>query len=93
LEAAHIKPFAEGGSHDLKNGLLMRRDIHALFDGGYVTVTPDLKFHVSRRIKDEFENGRHYYALEGQPIAQPTAEAWNPNPDALKWHNDERFRG
>ena len=40
LEAAHIKPFAEGGSHNPQNGLLLRRDIHALFDGGYVTVTP-----------------------------------------------------
>jgi putative restriction endonuclease len=51
LEAAHVRPFADGGAHDPTNGLLFRRDIHALFDGGYVTVTPDLKFHVSRKIK------------------------------------------
>src|SRR5262249_37876039 len=51
LEAAHIKPFAEGGSHNPSNGLLFRRDIHALFDIGYVTLTPDLRFNVSRRIK------------------------------------------
>lgn len=37
LEAAH---FAEGGPHDVANGLLLRRDIHRLFDRGYVTVTP-----------------------------------------------------
>jgi putative restriction endonuclease len=92
LEAAHIKPFAEGGSHDPQNGLLLRRDIHALFDSGYVTVTPDMKFHVSRRIKEEFENGRHYYALDEQPIAMPNLPSWSPDPSALKWHNDERFR-
>jgi hypothetical protein len=63
LEAAHIKPFAQGGSHEPTNGLLLRRDIHALFDAGYVTVTPDMHFRVSRRIKEEYENGRHYYAL------------------------------
>lgn len=93
LEAAHIKPFAEGGTHDPQNGLLLRRDIHALFDSGYVTVTPDLKFHVSRRIKDEFENGRHYYALDDQPMAPPSSPSWSPDSRALHWHNNERFRG
>lgn len=91
LEAAHIKPFAEGGSHDPQNGLLLRRDIHALFDSGYVTVTPDLKFHVSRRIKEEFENGRHYYALAGTPITPPALRASTPDLSALRWHNDNRF--
>ena len=92
LEAAHIKPYSEGGSHEPQNGLLMRRDIHALFDGGYVTITPDLKFHVSRRIKEEFENGRHYYALDGHSILTPTTSSWVPDVTALKWHNDQRFR-
>ncbi|HZP75560.1 MAG TPA: HNH endonuclease [Pseudolabrys sp.] len=93
LEAAHIRPFAEGGSHDPVNGLLLRRDIHALFDNGYVTVTPDLRFHVSRRIKEEFENGRHYYALDGQLIASAAVPSWSPDVSGLKWHNSERFRG
>ncbi len=93
LEAAHIKPFSEGGSHEPQNGLLMRRDIHALFDSGYVTVTPDMKFHVSRRIKEEFENGRHYYALDGQSIATPATASCSPDPNALRWHNNELFRG
>ena len=55
----------------MRNGLLLRRDIHSLFDAGYVTVTPDFRFEVSRRIKEEFENGRHYYALHGQMINAP----------------------
>ena len=63
LEAAHIRPFAEGGEREASNGVLLRRDIHSLFDAGYVTITPDLHFAVSRRIKEEFENGRQYYEL------------------------------
>ena len=51
LEAAHIRPYGDGGEHEARNGLLLRRDIHSLFDAGYVTVTPDLQFEVSRRIK------------------------------------------
>lgn len=93
LEAAHILPYGEGGSHDASNGILFRRDIHSLFDAGYVTVTPDLKFEVSRRIKEEFENGRHYYALHGQELATPERVDWRPDPSKLSWHNEERFLG
>jgi putative restriction endonuclease len=93
LEAAHIRPFAEGGSHNPTNGLLLRRDIHALFDSGYVTVTPDLRFNVSRRIKEEFENGRHYYQFHGQPIASPISPSWSPDTAWLAWHNEQRYLG
>lgn len=93
LEAAHIRPFAEGGSHEARNGLLLRRDIHSLFDAGYVTVTPDHRFEVSRRIREEFDNGRHYYALHGQPIRTPVLPTQAPDPVALTWHNENCFRG
>lgn len=68
LDAAHIRPFAEKGPHDLRNGLLLRQDVHTLFDRGYITVTPGYRVEVSRRIKDEFENGHEYYAEHGKTI-------------------------
>jgi putative restriction endonuclease len=91
LDAAHIRPYGEGGEHEAKNGLLLRRDIHSLFDAGYVTVTPDLRFEVSRRIKEEFENGREYYALHGREVWVPERPDTRPDPIALRWHN-EAFR-
>ncbi len=93
LEAAHIRPYSDGGVHEARNGLLLRRDIHSLFDAGYVTVTPDLHFEVSRRIKEEFENGRHYYALHGNPIRPPDDPQRCPDPEALRWHNEHAYRG
>jgi putative restriction endonuclease len=57
LDAAHIKPYEAGGPHSLSNGVLLRQDVHTLFDRGYVTITPEHKIEVSRRIKDEFDNG------------------------------------
>lgn len=93
LEAAHIRPYGDGGAHEAQNGLLLRRDIHSLFDAGYVTVTPDLRFEVSRRIKEEFDNGRHYYELHGQPIFAPEDTLRRPDPGALRWHNEQAFRG
>ncbi len=59
-------PMPKAACTRSRNGLLLRRDIHSLFDRGYVTVTPELRFEVSRRIKEEFENGRDYYALHGR---------------------------
>lgn len=93
LEAAHIRPYAEGGSHEARNGLLMRRDIHSLFDAGYVTVTPSHHFEVSRRIREEFDNGRHYYDLHGRFIESPDGPRNSPDPVALAWHNEHRFLG
>ena len=93
LEAAHIRPYGDGGEHEARNGLLLRRDIHSLFDAGYVTVTPDLNFEVSCRIREEFENGRHYYALHGKLIEPPQDILQRPDPRALAWHNEHCFRG
>jgi len=93
LEAAHIRPYGDGGAHEAQNGLLLRRDIHSLFDAGYVTVTPNLRFEVSRRIKEEFDNGRHYYELHGHEIDAPSDVGHRPNVEALTWHNENRFRG
>lgn len=93
LEAAHIRPYADGGEHSPANGILMRRDIHSLFDQGYVTITPEHRFEVSRRIREEFDNGRHYYELHGSEITLPTSANQRPDVDALRWHNETRFLG
>jgi putative restriction endonuclease len=91
LEAAHIRPYADEGTHDVANGLLLRADIHRLFDAGYVTVTPDNHFVVSRRLAQEWENGKAYYAMEGRAIALPNRAVDRPDPELLRWHNDNVF--
>jgi putative restriction endonuclease len=93
LEAAHIKPYAQGGEHRVDNGLLMRSDLHTLFDRGYVTVTPELDFEVSKRIREEWENGRDYYKLHGQKVRPPERGFLRPAPELLAWHNDGVFLG
>ena len=91
LEAAHIRPYGDEGSHEVANGLLLRADIHRLFDAGYVTVTPDCRFVVSRRLAQEWENGKAYYAMEGREIAVPRRVADHPDQELLRWHNDNVF--
>ncbi len=93
LEAAHIRPYAEGGEHRVSNGLLLRSDIHRLFDQGYVTVTADHRFEVSRRLKEDFENGKSYYPLNGHLIIPPQERQDWPDRRTLEWHNSECFLG
>jgi len=93
LEAAHIRQYAEGGAHAVSNGLLLRSDIHRLFDKGYVTVTPDLNFQVSERLREDYSNGRSYFPLRGRVIALPEDPADRPDRDALKWHLETVFLG
>ena len=92
LEAAHVWAYAEGGPHEVENGLLLRRDLHALFDDNYLTVTPELKIAVSPKIEAEFHNGRDYYALHGRSIRVPRRPFKGPLLENLRWHN-ERFKG
>jgi putative restriction endonuclease len=93
LDAAHIKPYSGSGKHSVENGLLLRRDLHALFDRGYMTVTPGLALEVSRRIREEFENGRDYYRLHGNLIRPPANPLHRPSVEYLKWHNQNVYRG
>jgi putative restriction endonuclease len=93
LEAAHVKPVAQGGTHRVENGLLLRMDLHKLFDRGYVTVTPDHRLRVSRHLREDFHNGEHYRQLDGSEIWVPRLRKERPNPAFLEWHADMVFRG
>ncbi|HOX26875.1 MAG TPA: HNH endonuclease [Candidatus Krumholzibacteria bacterium] len=91
LEAAHIRGYAEGGAHDVRNGICLRSDIHRLFDAGYVTVDEERRFVVSRRLKDDYDNGKVYYAFQGRTIELPRDPGQWPDPTSLQWHRERRF--
>jgi putative restriction endonuclease len=93
LDAAHIVPYAQQGEHRLDNGLLLRKDLHALFDAGYLGIDSDMRVEVSRRIREDYENGRDYYALAGRALQIPADPSARPNPEFLNWHASNRFLG
>jgi putative restriction endonuclease len=93
LEAAHIQPVTQDGRHRIDNGLLLRSDIHRLFDAGYVTITPDYKFRASRKLKDDFDNGEEYFRLQSNTIWLPKHSDLKPNREFLEWHSNTMFRG
>ena len=92
LQAAHIKPFAAGGEHKLSNGILLRSDLHTLFDKGYLGIDPKaMRILVSSRIREQFENGREYYSLEGRTLTLPSDPAAAPAFENLAYHADKIF--
>ncbi len=93
LEAAHIKPYAESGPHYISNGILLRSDMHKLFDSGYLTITNDLTVEVSKRIKEEFENGKEYYQYHGKSLLYlPFKDIDKPATKYLEWHNNNIYK-
>lgn len=92
LDAAHIIPYSEGGSHDISNGLLLRADIHRLYDDGYVTVTPDHTFKVSDALHEDFSNGKHYYGMQGTKIWMPSSPELQPKRENLEYHYASIFK-
>lgn len=88
-----IRPLGSGLVDSIPNGIPLRRDLHRLFDLGYVTVRPNMRLAVSGKLRDDYANGRVYYELEGREIRIPKIDALHPDTDALSWHEAEVFLG
>ena len=93
LEAIHIRSYKADGPHEVRNGLLLRSDLHRLFDQGYLTVGEDLRLNVSRRLRDDYSNGHSYYPHHGASIALPSDMTLRPAAEHLRWHNENVFKG
>ncbi|MGG5889443.1 HNH endonuclease [Falsiroseomonas sp. HC035] len=82
LEAAHITPYLGPQTNHVTNGLLLRTDLHTLFDAGLIAVEPKTKeVLVAATIKDPV-----YRALHGRLLRKTKTEASAPSEKALKQH-------
>jgi hypothetical protein len=87
LIAAHISDHAIKGNNSNENGILLRADIHYLFDRGLLRIHPDLlTIHLHESIQDPL-----YLQLKGKKIALP-ATGFHPNKVFLKekWDSQNR---
>lgn len=92
LEAAHIKPVTQDGNHTLSNGLLMRADMHILYDRGLIGIDQDYRIRISRQIREQYFNGKVYYSHEGEVMRSiPEDQGLRPAPDLLAWHMEKVF--
>jgi len=84
LEAAHIRPYQGDHTNVVPNGLLLRADIHTLFDLYLLWIDPDT---LTIRLSSELE-GSEYAALEGKALRLPLKLEDRPNAEALKERRD-----
>jgi predicted restriction endonuclease len=83
LEAAHIHPYRGGETNVVCNGLLLRADIHTLFDLGLVRVDHDtLEVVISSLLQ-----GTEYADLASRRLALPVEPSDHPSREALRWHS------
>lgn len=78
LEAAHIRSHSEETDYSHSNGLLLRADIHTLFDLNMIAVDELRRIKVSPNLK-----GSEYWRLDGQPIRLPAKLSESPSFHAL----------
>ena len=82
LEAAHIHPYRGADTNKVDNGLLLRSDIHTLFDAGLISIDADsMKLLVAIELEDS-EYGR----LLGSRIRPPRRQDQQPSTKALQAH-------
>jgi predicted restriction endonuclease len=79
LEAAHIEPYATSGLNHHTNGLLLRADIHTLFDLDLIRINPDtLRVETTAGL-----NGTSYSSLAGTELRK-RLDGQAPNDDLLR---------
>jgi hypothetical protein len=88
LEAAHIKPFSKDGLYAVSNGLLLRADLHLLFDQGLIAIADDYKVLVSPIL-----DGTSYAKLRGKPLRVPKKATRRPSVEALQVHRANSTAG
>ena len=80
LEAAHITPYLGPETNSIKNGLLLRADIHTLWDLGLIAVDPQSRtVWVNPEITDST-----YRVFIGAPLTLPPDLAQRPSGAALE---------
>ena len=82
LEAAHICPYMGEATNSVRNGLLLRSDIHTLFDRGLIAIdTSDWTVLVDSQLEST-----EYVKFRGQPLKCPANDQFWPNVIALNFH-------
>lgn len=82
LEAAHLYRYAERPQHQVDGGLLLRRDLHALFDRGLLLIDPDAGWTVS--LSPTLRRYADVWPLDGREVRLPLGV--RPNDLYLRQH-------
>lgn len=83
LEAAHVTPYLGPETNHVSNGILLRSDLHTLWDRGLVYLCDDLKF----QLNSVLEYSEYSYLI-GKKIRARVADSPGISKDAVRAHRD-----
>ncbi|WP_341236097.1 HNH endonuclease [uncultured Sulfitobacter sp.] len=84
LEAAHISTYRGQHSNHPQNGLLLRADIHTLFDLGLISFDGANKLVAAPSVSHSLA----YQELSGTPLRKPREASDLPSAEALRKHRE-----
>lgn len=84
LEAAHIQEYRNKKSNHIQNGLLLRVDLHRLYDNQLLYIDSDYTIHISNLVASPI-----YRQFHGLKITVPSIVNYRPSNQALKLRENE----
>jgi predicted restriction endonuclease len=84
LEAAHIFPYQGDHTNHVTNGILLRADLHTLFDLHLISLEESGKIVIANALRKT-----DYAWLADATLRMPANAAHRPSSQALSWHRDQ----
>ncbi|OLT44652.1 hypothetical protein BJF86_11915 [Serinicoccus sp. CNJ-927] len=81
LDAAHISPYKGMQSNEVRNGLILRKDVHRLFDLDLLALEDDGTVRVAPEVTEPI-----YRDLDGKTARFPSDASSRPDPAVLRAH-------
>ncbi|WP_429001222.1 HNH endonuclease [Stenotrophomonas maltophilia] len=85
LEAAHIHPYSGLKSNDVRNGLLLRADVHTLFDLYLIAINPgSLRIAVAPALQQST-----YFEVDGRELRISLLPELSACQESVAWHRSQ----
>lgn len=88
VEAAHIRPVAEGGNDWVRNGIALSGTVHWMFDRGMLSVADDFSILTSRHLNYDVS----HILNKDMKARVPADERLRPHPEYMGWHRENVFK-
>lgn len=92
VDGAHIKSFAEFYDSKIDNGISLCKNHHWAFDQGWFTINDDYKIVVADDLEEYSPNAKPMKDFHDEPILLPASRKYFPRIEALRWHQENKFK-
>ena len=92
VDACHIVPFATNFDNSLTNGVALCPNLHRAFDRGLIAVDDNYRVILSKAFTENEDSPFSFKQVDGQPLALPKDERFQPSLEGFAWHRKYTFK-